>query len=568
MKERSTLRGAGWTPGQEGVRQSALWGKRVGSLMLVALVALLAPIAALAAKPGPTATPGPKAAYLPSSLAQSIKAKPNDTYSVIVQGRDGQTSNGVADSVRANGGKVAKQFRALRGVAAKVNGGQLQKLLHDPKVVAVTPDYKLAAAAYEDAEMWRYTVHADLLWNTIDPLTGLLGPGPQAPAIAIVDSGIDATKLADFGTRVVAHVNLSSSPAVNTDDQGHGTMVAGIAAGASALNPGIAQNAPLVDVRTADKDGMSYASDVIEAADWILQNKDQYNIKVANFSMSGASDTSFRFDPLNKAVEKLWFNGVTVVVAAGNHGSETGPVSMAYAPGNDPFVITVGAVDQHQNMDAYDDTRAPWSAYGYTSDGFSKPDLVAPGRYMVMPIPVTSTIAQTVPDRVTDPLNGYMWMSGTSFAAPVVAGAAAQILARHPDWGPDEVKGALMLTSQYLGGVDWQEAGVGEIDAYGAASLDFTPPNPNENLYTFVETDTTTGGRTFNEASWANHVATEASWASASWASASWASASWANASWASASWSSASWANNVDSAMQPTATYSESTRTSSAFVE
>src|SRR3954470_1429562 len=99
---------------------------------------------------------------------------------------------------------------------------------------------------------------------------------------------------------------------------------------------------------------------------------------------------------------------------------------------------------------------------------------------MVSALPAKATIPVTVPDRVFG--DGYMWMSGTSFAAPVVAGAAAQILARHPDWGPNEVKGALMLTSTYLGDVkDPQSVGVGEIDAAYAASLDFTPPNPNEN---------------------------------------------------------------------------------------
>ena len=88
---------------------------------------------------------------------------------------------------------------------------------------------------------------------------------------------------------------------------------------------------------------------------------------------------------------------------------------------------------------------------------------------MVMPVPMDATIPQTVPDRVVAP--GYMWMSGTSFAAPVVSGAAAQILAQHPDWTPDEVKGALMLTAAYLPNVDWQAAGVGEVDAASAANL-------------------------------------------------------------------------------------------------
>ena len=413
------------------------------------------------------------------------------------------------------------------------------------------------ASSSPDAQMWLYSADLVPLWENIDPSTGLsLGAAPQAPAVAVVDSGVDTSKVDDFGSRVIANINLSSlSPGTTADLEGHGTMVAGILAGSSPAHPGAAQNAPIVSVRTANADGQSMTSDVIAAADWILANKDTYNIRVANFSMAGANLTSFRFDPLDQAVERLWFNGVVVVAAAGNHGSADGPVDMSVAPGNDPFVITVGALDQMQTADPLDDAVPWWSAYGYTMDGFSKPDLAAPGRYMVAPVPMGSTIPNTVPERVVAP--GYIWMSGTSFAAPVVAGAAAQILARHPDWGPDQVKGALMLTSNYLGNVGSQAAGVGEIDAAFAASLDFTPPDPNENLNTFVTTDPATGAKAFDQASWSSTVASDASWTSASWSSASWSSASWNSASWTSASWNSASWSSDVSSQMSTNASWS-----------
>jgi serine protease AprX len=405
--------------------------------------------------------------------------------------------------------------------------------------------------------MWRDTVDIAPLWNAIDPLTWLpVGLAPAAPAIAIVDSGIDATKINDFGSRVVADVNLSSlAPNATGDDEGHGTMVAGIATGSDPLHPGAVQHAPIVSIRTADASGKSITSDVIAAVDWIIANKAKYNIRVANFSMAGASNTSFRIDPLDRAVEKLWFNGIVVVAAAGNFGTGA-PVDMSKAPGNDPFVITVGATDQHQTADPLDDTTPPWSAYGFTMDGFSKPDMVAPGRYMISAVPPGASIPATVPDRVVAP--GYMWMSGTSFAAPIVAGAAAQILARHPNWTPDEVKGALMVTSVYLGALG-QSAGVGEIDATAAATLT-SAPNPNENFYKYVETDPVTGERSFNQASWSSAVSTAASWSSANWASASWATASWSSASWASASWSSASWTSLGTAALGSAASWSEST--------
>src|SRR4029077_12491856 len=157
------------------------------------------------------------------------------------------------------------------------------------------------------------------------------------PAIAVVDSGIDATKVGDFGARIVANVNLSSlSPHATGDDEGHGTMVAGLAAGAGSLYPGVARNAPIVGLRTADASGASRMSDVIAACDWILQHKTQYNIRVANFSMASSAASSFRYDPLDAAVEKLWFNGIVVVAAVGNYGTAGAPVQVAHAPGNDP----------------------------------------------------------------------------------------------------------------------------------------------------------------------------------------------------------------------------------------
>jgi serine protease AprX len=551
------------------LRSSALWGKGGRGLLAVfaLTLALIGPSTSIA---DTTAKP----AFVPASLLTDARAHPSKLFRVIVQGKPGKSSATIAQNVRAEDGKIKRRFFSIAGVAASVDGSDLLKLRRHPNVFAITPDARLAAAesgsgsdgtssgssgssgsgssdgttsntlsyasAPMDSEMWRESVRVDQLWALYDPLTGLEAPAPQAPAIAIVDSGVDASRLADFGTRVVASVNLSSlSPNATGDGQGHGTMVAGIAAGASPFHPGVAQNAPIVSIRTSDAEGRSVTSDVIAAADWILANKKTYGIRVANFSLSGSMETSFRFDPLDKAVERLWFNGVVVVAAAGNHGSADGPVSMSYAPGNDPFIITVGALDVGQTGDPYDDSVPYWSGFGYTMDGFSKPDMAAPGRYMVMPVPAGASIPARAPERVVAP--GYMWMSGTSFAAPVVAGTAAQLLARHPDWGPNEVKGALMLTSAYLGG---QASGVGEIDAAYAASLDFRPPNPNENFYPFVQKDLLSGQLYFNGAAWASAVQNDAAWSSAAWSSAAWASAAWASAAWASAAWSSAAWSS------------------------
>jgi serine protease AprX len=263
------------------------------------------------------------------------------------------------------------------------------------------------------------------------------------------------------------------------------------------------------------------------------------------------------YDPLDKAVERLWFNNVVVVVASGNYGSPNGPSGVPYAPGNDPFVITVGASDTGKSVSTNDDIAAPWSAYGYTLDGFAKPELAAPGRYMVGPVPVTSTLYTERADHVVDP--GFMELSGTSFAAPIVSGTAALILGKHPEFTPDQVKGALMVGTKPMPQANGLSEGVGEVNAARSVEIS-NPPSANKALNAFIVTDPLTGGRSFAAASWADKAKTDASWADASWADASCASASWADtasaaASWADLSLASASWADNAgEETAQPTA--------------
>jgi serine protease AprX len=213
---------------------------------------------------------------------------------------------------------------------------------------------------------------------------------------------------------------------------------------------------------------------------------------------------------------------------------------VVYAPANDPFVITVGAADSAGTVTTTDDFNAPWSAYGYTLDGFAKPELGAPGRYVVESVPADSTLYTTRPDRIVAP--GELQLSGTSFAAPIVSGIAADLLAVHPDWTPDQVKGALMLTAVQPGTAAPNSLGVGEVDA-DAASLVVDPPNPNAELDPFLVPDPS-GGPTpvFDTASWGTTVQADASWGTASWGTASWGTASWGTASWGTTYWSSASW--------------------------
>jgi serine protease AprX len=564
-------------------RSSALWGKPGRGFVILAVVAALA--APVAATAGETSRSVQAAqAIVPASLMAEAQAHPNQVFNVIVQGSRGTKSSAVAQSVNnsltARPGKakgVKKSFTSLKGVSAALTGSQIADLAKRPGILAITLDSKVRLSVYNNgfssSQSWVTAAGVSDVWS------GYLKP----PAIAVVDSGVQACR-ADFGdtgygcsSRVIKQVSLTSLlPNSSYDGRGHGTLVAGLAAGSRDGYAGAAPTAPIVSIDVMDDNGMAMTSDVIAAADWILANKARYNIRVANFSLQSTVAGSFMYDPLDKAVEKLWFNGVVVVVAAGNYGVDGQPTTVAYAPGNDPFVITVGASDLNGTASTRsDDFAAPWSAYGYTLDGFAKPDIGAPGRYLTGPVPSSSTMALEHPERMTT--SGFMWMSGTSFASPIVAGAAAQLLAKYPSWTPDQVKGALMLTAKSTAA--GTALGVGEVNIKGAYSFDYsgqpggTPPNPNTGLNSFVGPDGT-GGVAFDSASWSNAATAnaswnQASWNSASWANASWASASWNSASWAQASWNSASWASaSWNSASWAQASWAAASRNAASWAQ
>jgi serine protease AprX len=359
---------------------------------------------------------------------------------------------------------------------------------------------------------------------------------PAPPTIAIVDSGIDAGR-ADFGGRVIEQVTRTSRAENQPGDgNGHGTAVASIAAGQAEGYTGAAPNAKLVGIDVLDDDGVADVSDVITAADWIYENKERLNIKVANFSLHGTRLASLVSDPLDKAVERLWLTGIVVVTAAGNYAVDGEESAVPFSPGNDPFVITVGATDTKGSYTQRDDIAAPWSAWGYTRDGFAKPEIVAPGRYIAAAVSADTKLARERPERIVEP--GYMQLSGTSLAAPVVAGSAANLLAAHPNWTPDQVKGALMLSAEPLPLAKERSVGVGAVNVAAAAQVE-DPPNPNLALAPFVVTDPAPA---FDSDRWTSTVDADPAWSSVAWGSVAWGSAAWSSVAWGSVAWGSVAW--------------------------
>jgi serine protease AprX len=537
QRRSTTERGnALWGTGSRGEsRSSALWGKSVRNFAVpLAILAIAAPVIANGAP-----APAGEKTYVAPALLEAARANPAKTFSVIVQGDLRRGSDAVAQQVRALAAEMPrsapglkKKFLTVNGVSAELTGDQIVELSQRSGLHAITPDAPLRPA-YTNTQQWPYQTQLSKFWDLLKVTPA------KAPTIAIVDSGIE--RRADFGDRIVADVNLTTLPNNRAGDgRGHGTFVAGIAAGSAPGYTGGAPAAKIVSLDVIDDTGMAKTSEVIAAADWILRNKSTYAIRIANFSLHSSNRSSLMYDPLNKAVERLWFAGVVVVAASGNYGANGQPSGVHYAPGNDPFIITAGAYDGEGTMGAGDDVNAPWSAYGYTPDGFAKPDVGAPGRYMVGPVPVTSTLVAEKPLNVKTA--GYMQLSGTSFAAPVVSAAAAYVLALHPEYTPDQVKGALMVTAVATPGLAPRSMGVGEIRGENAAKVT-APPNPNAALNHFLTADPN-GGTTpvFDAVSWSDAAQASVSWDSASWSDASWDSASWDSASWSDASWSDVSW--------------------------
>ncbi|MFJ9036713.1 S8 family serine peptidase [Streptomyces sp. NPDC102406] len=267
--------------------------------------------------------------------------------------------------------------------------------------------------------------------------------------VAVLDTGIDTTH-PDLADRVVAERNFSDDQDT-VDRNGHGTHVASTVAGSGAASAGthrgVAPGARLLNGKVLDESGSGYDSGIIAGLQWAVDQ----GAEVVNLSLGG-EDTEGT-DPLEEAVQKLSADtGTLFVVAAGNDG-ESGARTLG-SPGTAPAALTVGAVDRA-------DVPARFSSQGPTADGALKPDVTAPGTAIVA--------ARAAEGRQGDPVGErYTSMSGTSMATPHVAGAAAILAQRHPDWDAQELKAALTASAKPAPAVSAYVQGSGRIDVAAA----------------------------------------------------------------------------------------------------
>ncbi len=267
---------------------------------------------------------------------------------------------------------------------------------------------------------------------------GFTGKGQT---IAVIDSGIHPHP--DLKDKIRAWVDLKDGQAHPYDTLGHGTHVAGLAAGTGKRSAGAikgtAPEADLVAVR------ISSVAEAIKGIQWIIENKDKYNISVVNMSLGDFATRSYKDDPWAQAAQKAIDAGLVVVVAAGNEGPASGSVS---TPGTNPEVITVGALDDRWTLDRADDQVADFSSRGPTAiDGLTKPDVLAPGVGILGPLAPGATL--DVPE-LPHVGNDYFGISGTSMATPIVAGLAADLKQANPRLTHHDVKEILVQSADPL----------------------------------------------------------------------------------------------------------------------
>lgn len=436
---------------------------------------------------------GAQTAQVDSFVQSTLNAKATGRVGVILKTAVPLSKADVA-KLGSLGAYVYRRLPIIGSTAVNVPAKNLAKVL----------SLSFVQRASQDTEVHKtdaFTVgasYADTAWRQFNVSGNGVG-------VAVLDSGIrqdlDFSDSCILNSRIVANVNFSAGSNTTNDLCGHGTHVAGIIGGNGTSSSGwlftqtyygIAPQSNLVNVRVLDNHGGGTVSQVISGLQWVLNNKHRYGIKVVNMSLGHPVGESYKTDPLCQAVEAAWKSGLVVVCAAGNEGrmytnptagADNGGYGTGYGsiqvPGNDPYIITVGAMKQVDGNRAHD-TVASYSSRGPSRlDFVVKPDIMAPGNGVVSVLADGGYLDQTYgntngvawSEYLRLPLPGmshdYFRMSGTSMSAPVVSGAVALMLQNQPNLSPDTIKARLMVSAD-----KWTTpSGSGDILSYGAGYL-------------------------------------------------------------------------------------------------
>jgi serine protease AprX len=446
-------------------------------------------------------------------------------------------------AVTGLGGTVSSTLGFVNAVVAQLTPLQVTLLGSIPGIV-VTPDVtvsvqgEIGPPGRAPAAVFPQQTGATSLWSQGDTGAGV--------NVAVLDTGIDAA-LPDLAGRVVAGVDLSGGNNPYTDGYGHGTFVAGLIASDGASSDGQymgeAPGAGLVAVKVAGASGQTDLATVIAGVGWTIANASLDNIRVLNMSLGYVPLMSTALDPLDQAVEKAWEAGIVVVTSAGNDGPGNGSIT---SPGDDPMVLTVGALDDQGQTNPSDDAMTSFSSVGPTTpDGWFKPDLVASGRSVVSLRDPGSTIDAANPTARIGSSNFVG--SGTSFSTAITSGAAALFLAAHPSDTPSMVKAAFLATTTPGPVGNPFVDGHGDLNVAAAAAA--TPMNLIESPVTLptlngatVSLSNTWGLSSWNPALWNGTTWNGTTWNGTTWNGTTWNGTTWNGTTWNGTTWNGTTW--------------------------
>jgi serine protease AprX len=409
---------------------------------------------------------------------------------VIISAPDATSLSFLTQVVQWSGGELKRWLPLVNGFVADLPNAALSDLAEHPLVSHIAID-RLVVGAMERTSS---TVGAGAVRQE-------LGYDGAGVGVAIIDSG-SAAYLDDLsdgwngGPRVDQFVDFVNGRKKAYDDYGHGTHVAGIIAGngfdSGGLRAGIAPAARLIVLKVLDDSGQGRISDVIAAIDYAIAQKDNFNIRVINLSVATGVYEPYDVDPLTLAAQRAVNAGIVVVAAAGNYGrapqggTRYGGIT---APGNAPWVLTVGASSHMGTIDRADDTIAAFSSRGPTAINYgAKPDVVAPGVGIESLSDPNSAFyvtkaAYLLSGSVPTWYQPYLSLSGTSMAAPVVTGTVALMLQANPNLTPNAVKAIIEYSAQQYAGYDRLTQGAGFLNAKGAVELAHTLAASNDTEY-------------------------------------------------------------------------------------